>query len=146
MRRKLWTFLALPRRERLVFAQLWLRLRIAHIALRRLPLTRAQHLLRALPCVSLGPVAIDRLAALADIALRHAGRPVACLERCLALEGLLRKEGPAPELQIGACRYGGELRFHAWLEQGGVPVGEPPRAVAAFQPLTAQGPLSASAS
>lgn len=146
MRRKLRAFLALPARERLAFAQLWLRLRVAHFALRRLRMAQAQHLLQALPCLSPGPVAVDRLAALADIALRHAGRPVACLERCLALEGLLRKQGLAPELRIGACRHDGELRFHAWLEQAGVPIGEPAQAVAAFLPLTAQGPLSASAS
>lgn len=135
MMRKLVTFLSLPPPESLLVVQLWARLLLAYLALRRWPLDRARRTLRGLPGLVPKDVSPERMARLTDIAARRALRPTHCLERCLALEGLLRRQGLSPELRIGTCRLEGGLRFHAWLEHAGSPIGEAPGMRTFFQPL-----------
>jgi hypothetical protein len=135
MMRRLAAFLVLPAPERLLLVQLWFRLLAAYLALRRWPMERARQTLNYLPGLIPREVSPERMAALADIAVRRALRPAHCLERCLALESLLRRQGLSPDLRIGACRVGDGLKFHAWLEYKGAPIGEPAGTRDAFQPL-----------
>jgi hypothetical protein len=51
--------------------------------------------------------------------------PTSCLVRSLAGYAALRAAGEEVRFVIGVRPGRGELRAHAWLEQGGAPVGEP---------------------
>lgn len=51
--------------------------------------------------------------------------PTTCLYRSLAGYATLRAQGQAVRFVIGVRPERGELMAHAWLEQGGAPVGEP---------------------
>jgi hypothetical protein len=72
--------------------------------------------------------AMDGSARAVLAALRR--RPTTCLYRSLAGYAVLRSEGQDVRFVIGVRPERGELLAHAWLEQGGIPVGEPgdPRA------------------
>ena len=60
-----------------------------------------------------------------NAAARHGwGRPT-CLEKSLALWWLLRREGIASVVRIGARTAGGKLEAHAWVECQGVALNEP---------------------
>ena len=52
------------------------------------------------------------------------GRP-SCLEKSLALWSLLRQQGTASSVRIGARKAGGEFQAHAWVERDGVALNEP---------------------
>lgn len=45
-----------------------------------------------------------------------------CLARAVAGRIMLRRRGCAPTLYIGAARAAGDMKFHAWLLDRGVPV------------------------
>jgi len=60
-----------------------------------------------------------------NAAIRHVWRASTCLEKSLALWWLLRRQGIACELRIGARKQGGKFEAHAWLERDGVAVNEP---------------------
>ncbi len=51
--------------------------------------------------------------------------PMTCLRRALALRGMLARRGLQAELRIGVRKTADGLHAHAWLELGGVPLGEP---------------------
>jgi len=62
-------------------------------------------------------------------AVVHAGRkysvyPVDCLVQSIALCWLLRRQGLAAELRIGARTLTGRFEAHAWVEHGGAAIGE----------------------
>jgi hypothetical protein len=60
-----------------------------------------------------------------NAAARHGwGRPT-CLEKSLALWWLLRREGIASSIRIGARTAGGKLEAHAWVECDGAAQNEP---------------------
>ena len=48
-----------------------------------------------------------------------------CLAQSLVLCRLLRGQGLAAELRIGVLRAGETISAHAWVEHGGVALGEP---------------------
>ena len=52
------------------------------------------------------------------------GQPT-CLEKSLVLWSLLRQQGTASSLRIGARKNGGKLEAHAWVECDGVALNEP---------------------
>jgi hypothetical protein len=71
--------------------------------------------------------------------------PATCLHRALAGYAALREAGRDARFVIGVRRDGAEIVAHAWIEQGGGPVGEPddPRArftVAYVHPEPAPAP------
>lgn len=68
------------------------------------------------------PFAEARARAIALIAERMPTRP-RCLPRALLLAALLRRRGIAADLCLGT-RITGAFDAHAWIEMGGVPVGE----------------------
>lgn len=62
-------------------------------------------------------------------AVERAGReyslyPADCLVRSLVLAWLLRRRGIAAEFRLGARTLTGRFEAHAWVEHGGVPLGE----------------------
>jgi hypothetical protein len=60
-----------------------------------------------------------------NVAARHGwGRPT-CLEKSLALWWLLRREGIASVVRIGARKAGGKFEAHAWVEWQSVALNEP---------------------
>ena len=52
------------------------------------------------------------------------GQPT-CLEKSLMLWSLLRQQGTASSLRIGARKADGKLEAHAWVERDGVALNEP---------------------
>lgn len=52
------------------------------------------------------------------------GRPT-CLERSLVLWWLLGRQGIPAQMRIGARKVQGKFEAHAWVECGGLNVGEP---------------------
>ncbi len=59
-----------------------------------------------------------------------------CLVRAIALERLLIREGVAGAVvRIGARQRGGRPQMHAWIEIGGVVIGERPEVAGTFTPL-----------
>lgn len=64
-------------------------------------------------------------ARMVNAAVRHAWRSSTCLEKSLALWWLLRRQGIASELRIGARKVQGKFEAHAWVERQGVAVNEP---------------------
>lgn len=139
MRTELQAWRALPREDRASLVRAWVYLLVADLALRFLPVPRVGALLRRLGRRSRGEVDAGRLAGLVGAASRHHLWPMTCLPRSLVLQALLRRHGIETELRIGVRRQAGELRAHAWVEEAGHPVGEPPDVELRFQPLAKAG-------
>ena len=58
-------------------------------------------------------------------AARHSFLKATCLERSLALWWLLARHGVATQLRIGVRKTCEQFEAHAWVEHGGVAIGEP---------------------
>jgi len=136
---KLAALAALPREERRLLRQIWFSFLLADVGLRLSPLSSVQRLLawrfRRIPAAgagSLGPSGLERLV---DLAARHHVRPMGCLRRSLVLQALLKGHGLATDLRIGVRKEGDRLQAHAWLEQAGQPLFEPPETRDRFAPL-----------
>ena len=63
-------------------------------------------------------IALRAMRAVRSIELHGPTNPN-CLERSMTLWWLLRREGVAGELHIGARKEGEQLKAHAWVELGG---------------------------
>lgn len=135
MRAELRAWRALGREDRGSFVRAWMCLLAADLALRVLPVSRVEALLRRLAGRSRREAEPGRLANLVGAASRHHLWPMTCLPRSLALQALLRRHGIEADLRIGVRREAGELRAHAWIEQAGRPIGEPAALELRFQPL-----------
>ena len=68
------------------------------------------------------------------------GRPT-CLEKSLMLWSLLRQQGTASSVRIGARKDGGKLEAHAWVERDGVALNEPGDAHRHYATFDAAFPL-----
>lgn len=66
----------------------------------------------------------QRLAQLTAIAGRRGLVTATCLPQALLLYAALRRQGLAPELQIGVRKDGAALDAHAWVELEGVALGQ----------------------
>ena len=60
-----------------------------------------------------------------NAAVRHGWGRSTCLEKSLALWWLLRRQGIASSVRIGARAGAGKLEAHAWVECEGVALNEP---------------------
>jgi hypothetical protein len=58
-------------------------------------------------------------------AAHRAFRKATCLEKSLALWGLLGRQGIASSVRIGARKFGERLEAHAWVECDGIALNEP---------------------
>ncbi len=66
----------------------------------------------------------QRLARLAAIAGMHGPFKASCLRQSLLLHFLLRRKRLAPELMIGVRKHDGTFDAHAWVQLGGVALGQ----------------------
>lgn len=66
----------------------------------------------------------QQLARLAAIAGTHGPFEATCLRQSLLLHFLLRRKKLAPELMIGVRRQDGAFDAHAWVQLGGVALGQ----------------------
>jgi hypothetical protein len=138
MKHKLAALRSLSAKDLRLLGQAWLVLLLADLFLRVLPLPRVQQILAGM--LRPGPRAAGacpspRTARLVDVAARHHILPVRCLQRSLALQALLSRQGLDTELKIGVRKLHGSLHAHAWLEWSGVPVAENGDVTHRFSPL-----------
>jgi hypothetical protein len=71
------------------------------------------------------PQAAERVARDVERAGReYSPYPVDCLVRSLVVVRLLRRRGIAAEFRLGVRTLTGRFEAHAWVEHGGVPLGE----------------------
>ena len=80
----------------------------------------------------------ERLAHLAAIAGTHGLLGASCLRQALLVHGVLRWQRLTPSLKIGVRRVATRPDMHAWVELGGIPLGQSQLSHAAFEasPLT----------
>jgi Transglutaminase-like superfamily len=64
-----------------------------------------------------------------------------CLEKSLMLWSLLRQQGTASSVRIGARKDGGKFEAHAWVERDGVALNEPGDAHRHYATFDAAFPL-----
>jgi Transglutaminase-like superfamily len=83
-------------------------------------------------------------ARMVNAAVRHARGASTCLEKSLALWWLLRRQGIASELRIGARKTGGKFEAHAWVEREGVALSEPQQEHRHYATFDAAFPLQSS--
>jgi Transglutaminase-like superfamily len=79
-----------------------------------------------------------------NAASRHGLGRWTCLERSLALWWLLRQEGIASSVRIGARKSDGKFEAHAWVEQEGVALNEPQQGHRHYATFDAAFPLQSS--
>jgi hypothetical protein len=77
-------------------------------------------------------------------AARHGLGRSSCLERSLALWWLLRQEGIASSVRIGARKTDGRFEAHAWVEHEGVALNEPQQEHRHYSTFDAAFPLQSS--
>jgi Transglutaminase-like superfamily len=79
-----------------------------------------------------------------NAAARHGwGRP-SCLEKSLALWWLLKQQGTASSVRIGARKSGEKLEAHAWVEREGIALNEPQQEHRHYATFDAAFPLQSS--
>lgn len=140
---KLGKFLALPAddKQELAAAALWLPL--THIKLKQSGL---QSCLRSVGAGSAAPGAQEafdagqyeracRCERSVALASHHGLLAGTCLSRSLTLMRLLARRGIAGRLRIGVKLGGGALDAHAWVEVGGVPLGQGEHDYETFPPI-----------
>ena len=74
-----------------------------------------------------------------DLAGRHSLASVNCLDRSLVLHWLLVRRGIGSELRIGVDREDDFLKAHAWVECGGLVLGNPAEIADLYLPLEQSG-------
>jgi hypothetical protein len=81
-------------------------------------------------------------ARMVNAAVRHAWCASTCLEKSLALCWLLRRQGIACELRIGARKVQGKFEAHAWVERDGNALNEPQQEHRHYAAFDAAFPLA----
>lgn len=77
-----------------------------------------------------------RLALAIERAAEHGPVHTTCLERAIALDGLLRRHGvSAGRIRVGVRWQDGHFLAHAWVELGDMVLGDSPDRVGAFQSI-----------
>ena len=79
-----------------------------------------------------------------NAAVRHGWRASNCLEKSLALWWLLRRQGIASEVRIGARTMDGKFEAHAWVEREGAALNEPQQEHRHYATFDAAFPLHSS--
>jgi len=83
-------------------------------------------------------------ARMVNAAARYSPGRATCLEKSLALWWLLRREGMASSVRIGARKTLGKFEAHAWVEREGVVLNEPADAHRHYATFDAAFPLHSS--
>ena len=79
-----------------------------------------------------------------NAAIRHVWRASTCLEKSLALWWLLRRQGIASQLRIGARKVNDKFEAHAWVERDGAALNEPQQEHRHYATFDAAFPLHSS--
>jgi Transglutaminase-like superfamily len=126
-------FNALPRPAKAIFLRATLLFPLITVSLRLRGFRATQRCLQS--CLSkpaAAPLSADAASAQIQMvsrmvlaAARHSFFAATCLERSLALWWLLARRSIASQLRIGARKAGEQFEAHAWVEHGGVAIGEP---------------------
>lgn len=119
---------ALPGPDRRLLLRAWTALLLVDWGLRTAGYARLRRLLeRGWPEPGAARGLPEPAARAVDRAARHHLYPMRCLQRSLALEHLLRRDGHPAEIRFGVRRTAdsGGLLAHAWVEIAGRPLGEP---------------------
>jgi len=138
--RKIRTFRALPAALRRRTAAACAALALVTCGLRTCGFARLHRWLartsegRRLPAGEALPAARIDARAL-GLAARNLPLRALCLERSLALWWLARRRGADAALRIGVRRTGGGIEAHAWVEVGGVVVGDEPDVASRYLPF-----------
>lgn len=128
MRRLISAFQLTPGERKIVWFT-FCNLPIVELLLRRSSWSRAHEtMLRRTQrfAVTFAPdvVAPDRAAEIVIQVCRMAPWKVTCMRQSLVLEAVLLAVGSKPELKVGAYREQEGIKFHAWVELFGEPIGE----------------------
>ena len=133
--RYLVSFRALSKRERQVLLASFVLLPLFWVGLRVAGLQRFQTWLGRFPVRSSTSIDRNEASALGVAVNRAASRvlgPSCCLTRSLMLWWWLRRYGMSSDLRIGVRFESGELRAHAWVALGGIPINDRPDVVAQY--------------
>ena len=119
----------LSRREYWLLVQACVALPLIALGLRLRGFNAVQAGLNKLSPADNGPAGDDQsrilqTARLVRVAADHAFCRVNCLPRSLTLWWLLRRQGIASTLRIGARKGMDRLEAHAWVEKDGIPLNE----------------------
>jgi hypothetical protein len=76
-----------------------------------------------------------------NAAARYGWGQPSCLQKSLALWWLLRQQGTASSVRIGAQKAGGKFQAHAWVERDAVALNEPLEAHRHYAAFDAAFPL-----
>ena len=87
---------------------------------------------------------ITRAVRMVNAAARYEWGGFTCLEKSLALWWLLRRDGTASRVRIGARKSAGKLEAHAWVERDGVALNEPLQEHRHYATFDAAFPLQSS--
>jgi Transglutaminase-like superfamily len=68
---------------------------------------------------------VEMAVRMVNAAARYGLGRATCLEKSLMLWSLLRQQGTASSVRIGARKVDGKLEAHAWVERDGVALNEP---------------------
>lgn len=90
---------------------------------------------RSLTSHTAGLARAQAIARLVGIAAAHVPVRVTCLHRSLVLWGLLRREGIACELRLGARAGRAPFGAHAWVRCAGVPLDDDTAQAAQYAPF-----------
>jgi hypothetical protein len=128
---KLARLMALDAEQRAIFGHSLVLLPLTALGLRLMGLRRVQAMLivaaktsAATPCAAEMHMRAKRAARVVAAAARHGPYRASCLPISLTLQRLLRWRGIETDLRLGVRKIDGRLEAHAWLEHGGVPLGD----------------------
>jgi hypothetical protein len=155
LQRRLEQWLGLAPWERLLLLRVLVLLPAIGAALRLLGFNRTRALLEGTApaqnaCLAGGPTGpaarTQPIARVVAIAARRGPYRATCLRESLALWWLLRRRGIPAELRIGVRKEGVALLAHAWVEQGGAPLGMGPLGHSPFPRLSSPSMMNATRS
>jgi Transglutaminase-like superfamily len=121
------SFRGLSWAQRGLLAKAWLLLPVVAIGLRLFGFRRIQARLERAATIRPGRedlAAAQNVARMVQSAARWSPVHPSCLPRSLVVWWLLRRQDLAAGLRIGVARPDGRFAAHAWVEHGGVALGE----------------------
>ena len=141
-RRRLETFVNLPRRERGVLIQACVLLPVVEVALRILGFQRTLRVMEwgvshrcgwgMVPAIG----QVESTVRMVVMAARHGIHTASCLRRAMVAWFLLRRQGVEMDMRIGVRKKGaGTVEAHAWVEYKGCVVADPEASAGRYKAL-----------
>lgn len=146
-RRRLETFVRLPRGERGLLIESFLLLPLVEISLKIFGFKRTLRVMewgvsrRRRKEPTPAPEQVESTVRLVSIAARHGIHKAGCLRRAMVAWFLLRRQGIRSELRIGVCKDdAGTLEAHAWVEHEGKVIADPEAGEGRYKALEGVNP------